>query len=58
MAGSEFIFDIYIIYIYGGFPLVLDFFECVAKVGDSPKFFKILRIEMENYPILVTMGMY
>jgi hypothetical protein len=25
---------------------------------DSPKFFKILRIEIKNYPILMTMGMY
>jgi hypothetical protein len=30
----------------------------VAEVGDSPKFFKILRIEIENYPIIKTMGMY
>jgi hypothetical protein len=29
-----------------------------AEVRDSPKFFKILRIEMKNYPILMTMGMY
>jgi hypothetical protein len=34
------------------------FFECVAEVRDSSKFFKILRIEIENYPITKTMGMY
>jgi hypothetical protein len=43
---------------WGVFPLELAFFERVAEVRDSPKFFKILRIEMENYPITMTMGIY
>jgi hypothetical protein len=29
-----------------------------AEVRDSQKFFKILRIEIQNYHILMTMGMY
>jgi hypothetical protein len=35
--------------ILGWFPLIPVFFERVAEVRDSPKFFKILRIEMKNY---------
>jgi hypothetical protein len=42
----------------GGFPLKPVFIECVAEVRDSPNFFKISRIEMENYPIIIRMGMY
>jgi hypothetical protein len=42
----------------GEVPLIATFFECVAEVRDSPKFFKILRIEIENYPIIIRMGMY
>jgi hypothetical protein len=42
----------------GGFPLIPDFFERVAEVHHCPKFFKIFRIEIENYPISKTMGMY
>jgi hypothetical protein len=34
------------------------FFKHAAEVRDSPKFFKILRIEIENYPIIIRMGMY
>jgi hypothetical protein len=34
------------------------FFECVAEVRDSPKFFELLKIEIENYPIIIRMGMY
>jgi hypothetical protein len=34
------------------------FFECIAEVCDSPRFLKILRTEIENYPILMAMGMY
>jgi hypothetical protein len=44
--------------ITGGFPLEPVSFECVAEVRDIPKFFKILRIEVENYPIIMTMGIY
>jgi hypothetical protein len=33
-------------------------FERAAEVRDSPKFFKILRIEIENYPIIIRLGMY
>jgi hypothetical protein len=42
----------------GGFKVKLSFFECVAEVRGIPKFFKILRNEMKNYPILIRMGMY
>jgi hypothetical protein len=33
----------------GGVPIKLIFSERVAEVRVSPKFFKILRIEMKNY---------
>jgi hypothetical protein len=33
----------------GDFPPELTFFKRVAEVRDSPKFFRILRIETENY---------
>jgi hypothetical protein len=36
--------------VYGWFPLIPVFFERVAEVRNSPKFFKILSIEMKNYP--------
>jgi hypothetical protein len=42
----------------GGFRVKLSFFECVAEVRDSPKFFKILIDEMKNYPILIRTGIY
>jgi hypothetical protein len=29
-----------------------------TKYAVRPRFFKILRIEMENYPIIIRMGMY
>jgi hypothetical protein len=42
----------------GWFRVKLTFSEHVAEVRDSPKFFKILRIELKNYHIMMTMGMY
>jgi hypothetical protein len=42
----------------GEVPLIATFFECVAEVRDSPKFIKILRIEIANYPIIIRTGMY
>jgi hypothetical protein len=42
----------------GGVLLIVTFFERVAEVRDNPKFFKILRNEFENYPIIIRMGMY
>jgi hypothetical protein len=44
--------------ISGEFPLEPVFLKHAVEVRVSPKFFKILRIEMKNYPILMTMGMY
>jgi hypothetical protein len=43
-----------------GVPTCCDFFEREFVRYDSrqEKFFKILRIEMENYPITMTTGMY
>jgi hypothetical protein len=37
-----------IIFCCGGFPLELGFSERVAEVRDSPKFFRILRIEFTS----------
>jgi hypothetical protein len=34
--------------VYGGVSLIVTFFERVAEVPDSPKFFKILRIEFTS----------
>jgi hypothetical protein len=42
----------------GGFQLIPVYFEHVAEAHNCPKFFKVLRIEIENYPIIQTMGMY
>jgi hypothetical protein len=42
----------------GEVSLIPTFFERVAEVRDSPKFFKILRILLKYYHIIMTMGMY
>jgi hypothetical protein len=42
--------------VLGGFRVKLSFFECVAEVRDSPKFFKISRILLKYYHIIMTMG--
>jgi hypothetical protein len=42
----------------GQFPLIVTFSERVAEVRDSPKFYKILRILLKYYHIIMTMGMY
>jgi hypothetical protein len=42
----------------GGVSLIVTFFERVAEVPDSPKYFKILRILLKYYHIIMTMGMY
>jgi hypothetical protein len=39
---------------YNWFPLEVGFF---VRVHDTSRQIKILRIEMENYPIIMTMGM-
>jgi hypothetical protein len=44
--------------IYGEVPLKPVFFKHAVEARDSPKFFKILRIEVENYPIIIRMRMY
>jgi hypothetical protein len=46
-------------YMEDWFLLALSFFEHFKEVRDTlrqGKFLKILRIEMENYPIIMTMG--
>jgi hypothetical protein len=43
---------------YGEVPLKPVFFKHAAEVRDSPKFFKVLRIEIEKYPIIIRMVMY
>jgi hypothetical protein len=42
----------------GGVPLKLTFSERVVEVRVSPKFFKILRILLKYYHVIMTMGMY
>jgi hypothetical protein len=42
----------------GEVPLEPVFFEHVAEVRDSPKSLKFFKNWMENYPILMTMGMH
>jgi hypothetical protein len=43
-------------YCIGQFPLIATFSERVAEVRNSPKFFKILRILLKYYHIIMTMG--
>jgi hypothetical protein len=50
--------DVDEVHVPGGPPLKLTFSERVAEVRVSPKFFKILRILLKYYHIIMTMGMY